>query len=119
MSTAARAVLLYAVMALLLVGTGFLQSWVVALTILNLCLISAVMSLGAWDQESVVARLMEMSDEAEVRRILETRLREDAEYRLLAQRMGGSRRAELRAVASTSRAGPRWSWPRSPRAVAP
>jgi branched-chain amino acid transport system permease protein len=46
MSTAARAVLLYAVMALLLIGTGFLQSWVVALTILNLCLISAVMSLG-------------------------------------------------------------------------
>jgi HEAT repeat protein len=66
---------------------------------------AAVMALGAWDQESVVARLMEMSDEAEVRRILETRLREDAEYRLLAQRMRGSRRAELRAVASTSRAG--------------
>ena len=66
---------------------------------------AAVMALGAWDQESVVARLLEMSDEAEVRQILETRLREDAEYRLLAQRMRGSRRAELRALAATSRAG--------------
>ena len=64
---------------------------------------AAVMSLGAWDQESLVARLLEMSDEPEVRRILETRLRDDAEYRLLAQRMRGSRRAELRALAASSR----------------
>ncbi len=46
MRTGARAVLLYAVMAALIVGVGALQSWIVALTILNLCLISAVMALG-------------------------------------------------------------------------
>ena len=33
-------------MALLLVMVGFMQSWGVALAILNLCLISAVMSMG-------------------------------------------------------------------------
>ncbi len=34
------------VMALLLIMVGFVQSWGVALAILNLCLISAVMSMG-------------------------------------------------------------------------
>lgn len=38
--------LYFSVMALLLVMVGFLQSWNVALGILNLCLISAVMALG-------------------------------------------------------------------------
>lgn len=38
--------LLFSVTALLLMTVGFLQSWNVALTILNLCLISAVMALG-------------------------------------------------------------------------
>ncbi|MDP7642211.1 MAG: branched-chain amino acid ABC transporter permease, partial [Alphaproteobacteria bacterium] len=38
--------LLFAVMAGLLAAVGFGQSWAVALTILNLCLISAVMALG-------------------------------------------------------------------------
>ena len=46
MSIRTRGLLLYAVMALLILGVGLLQSWIVALTILNLCLISAVMSLG-------------------------------------------------------------------------
>lgn len=41
-----RIVVLYAVMALLIVAVGLFQSWIVALTILNLCLISAIMSLG-------------------------------------------------------------------------
>ena len=41
-----RILVLYVVMALLILAVGWLQSWVVALTILNLCLISAVMSLG-------------------------------------------------------------------------
>ena len=36
----------FGVMALLLIMVGFLQSWGVALAILNLCLISAVMSMG-------------------------------------------------------------------------
>ncbi len=46
MSGTMRIVTLYAVMALLIVAVGLFQSWIVALTILNLCLISAIMSLG-------------------------------------------------------------------------
>ena len=41
-----RVALLYAIMAALIVAVGAFQSWIVALTILNLCLISAVMALG-------------------------------------------------------------------------
>ncbi len=41
-----RTLLAYAVMAVLLILVGFGQSWSLALAILNLCLISAVMSLG-------------------------------------------------------------------------
>jgi branched-chain amino acid transport system permease protein len=41
-----RAPLLFAVMAAMLAAVGFGQSWQVALTILNLCLISAIMALG-------------------------------------------------------------------------
>ena len=38
--------LLFAIMAALLLATGFLQSWLLALTILQLCMISAIMTLG-------------------------------------------------------------------------
>ena len=41
-----RAPILFAVMAGLLILVGFIQSWGVSLTILNLCLISAIMALG-------------------------------------------------------------------------
>ena len=44
--TNARPVVLFAGMALLLILVGFVQSWNVSLTILNLCLISAIMALG-------------------------------------------------------------------------
>ena len=37
---------LYAAMAVLLLLVGFIQSWQLALTIINLCLISSIMSLG-------------------------------------------------------------------------
>ncbi len=46
MSPLARGVLLYAAMAALLLAVGFLQSWTVALTILNFGLIAAIMALG-------------------------------------------------------------------------
>ncbi|MDP6819234.1 MAG: branched-chain amino acid ABC transporter permease, partial [Alphaproteobacteria bacterium] len=46
MNPVLRNPLLFAVMAGLLAAVGFGQSWAVALTILNLCLISAVMALG-------------------------------------------------------------------------
>lgn len=42
----ARAALYYGIMGLILLGIGFLQSWNVALGIVNLCLISAIMALG-------------------------------------------------------------------------
>ena len=46
MTVTTRNTLLGVAMAGLLVSVGFLQSWNVALAILNLCLISAIMSLG-------------------------------------------------------------------------
>ncbi len=39
-------VLYFAIMALAIIGAGELQSWTFALTILNLCIISAIMALG-------------------------------------------------------------------------
>ena len=36
----------FSIMALLIIIVGFLQSWGVALSIVNLCLISAVMTMG-------------------------------------------------------------------------
>jgi branched-chain amino acid transport system permease protein len=41
-----RAVLLFALVAVLFIGTGFLQSWYTTLTIFNMGLISAIMALG-------------------------------------------------------------------------
>ena len=46
MSNSHRAVISFAIMALLLGMVGTIQSWNVSLAILNLCLISAIMSLG-------------------------------------------------------------------------
>jgi len=46
MSQSLRGVLYFAGMALLLIGVGIGQSWSVSLTLLNLCLISAIMALG-------------------------------------------------------------------------
>ena len=46
MNPSIRTPLLFAVMAAMLAVVGFGQSWQVALTILNLCLISAIMALG-------------------------------------------------------------------------
>ncbi len=43
---AMRAILAFTIMALLLAGVGWLQSWQLSLTILNMCLISAIMALG-------------------------------------------------------------------------
>ncbi|NMM46530.1 branched-chain amino acid ABC transporter permease [Rhodospirillaceae bacterium KN72] len=46
MSLKNRTILSYAAVALLLILTGFLQSWSVTLVMINLCLISAIMALG-------------------------------------------------------------------------
>ena len=46
MTNSKRAIISFSIMALLLVLVGYGQAWNVALAILNLCLISAVMSMG-------------------------------------------------------------------------
>ena len=46
MTISIRNIGLFALMALLLMSVGFIQSWDVSLTLLNLCIISAIMALG-------------------------------------------------------------------------
>jgi HEAT repeat protein len=64
---------------------------------------AAALALGAYDQESLVAQILEMADESEVRLLLRDRLKSDAEFRLLGQRLREARHVELRALGSTSR----------------
>ncbi len=61
---------------------------------------AAVLGIGMFDQESMVARLAEMPDSAEVREVLRDRLRNDSWYRWLGCRLPRSRRPELRALAT-------------------
>ena len=46
MSQTLKAILYFAIMAAMLLGVGYVQSWSLALVIVNMCLISAVMTLG-------------------------------------------------------------------------
>lgn len=64
---------------------------------------AATLALGAYDQESIVARVVEMADESELRDVLRERLKHDSEYRLLGLRLRDARHVELRALGSTSR----------------
>src|SRR5439155_7401566 len=48
---------------------------------------AASLATGAFEQESIVARVVEMSDEAAVREHLRERLGDDAEYRLLGRKL--------------------------------
>lgn len=64
---------------------------------------AAVLALGAYDQESLVARVVEMADETELREVLRERLKQDAEFRLLGLRLREARHVELRALGSSSR----------------
>ena len=64
---------------------------------------AAVLGLGAYDQESLVGRVIEMADEGALRELLRDRLKHDAEYRLLGLRLHEARHVELRALGSTSR----------------
>lgn len=64
---------------------------------------AATLALGAFDQESIVARVVEMADEDSLRDVLRDRLKQDAEYRLLGLRLREARHVELRALGSTSR----------------
>ncbi|HEU5153970.1 MAG TPA: HEAT repeat domain-containing protein [Gemmatimonadales bacterium] len=64
---------------------------------------AAALAIGAYDQESMVTRVLEMADEADLRDMIRERLKEDSEYRLLGLRLREARHVELRALASTSR----------------
>jgi HEAT repeat protein len=65
--------------------------------------VAAALALGAYDQESIVARVIEMADEASLREVLRDRLKHDAEFRLLGLRLRGARHVELRALGCASR----------------
>lgn len=64
---------------------------------------AATLALGAYDQESIIARVVELADESELRDVLRERLKEDPEYQLLGLRLREVRHVELRALGSTSR----------------
>jgi HEAT repeat protein len=64
---------------------------------------AATLALGNFDQESIVARVVEMADENELREVLRERMKHDSEFRLLGLRLREARHVELRALGSTSR----------------
>jgi len=64
---------------------------------------ASLLALGGYEQESMVGRLVEMTDDRALRELLAERIRHDAGYRLLAQRLGASRHVELQALAATTR----------------
>ena len=66
---------------------------------------AALLALGGYEQESMIGRLVEMADDRALRDFLAERIKHDAEYRLLAQRLGSSRHVELQALAATTREG--------------
>ncbi|HEU4698957.1 MAG TPA: HEAT repeat domain-containing protein [Gemmatimonadales bacterium] len=65
---------------------------------------AALLALGAFDEESLVARALAMGDEAALRDRVRERVRHDAEYRLLARRVRETRSLELRALVAENRA---------------
>jgi len=64
---------------------------------------ASLLALGGYEQESMVGRLVEMADDRTLRDLLADRIRHDAGFRLLAQRLGASRHVELQALAATTR----------------
>ncbi len=64
---------------------------------------AAALAIGAYDEESIVAQVVDMMDEEPVRNLLRERLRQDPAYRLIRTRLRESRQVELRALASLSR----------------
>jgi HEAT repeat protein len=64
---------------------------------------AALLAIGAYDQESLVVRALEMADESELRDLLRERIKHDAQFRLLGLRLHEARQIELRALGSTSR----------------
>jgi HEAT repeat protein len=63
---------------------------------------AAALASGAFEHESIVARVVEMSDEAAVRAHLREHLRDDPEYRLLGRKLSPARHLELRALGAAT-----------------
>jgi HEAT repeat protein len=59
---------------------------------------AAALAAGVFDQQSMVARLREMPDDAAVREILRERLKWDSRFRLLRSRLSKARHLELHAL---------------------
>jgi HEAT repeat protein len=59
---------------------------------------AAVLAAGVYDRESIVARVMDMPDEAGLRDLLRERLKWDSRFRLLRCRLSKARHLELRAL---------------------
>jgi HEAT repeat protein len=66
---------------------------------------AAALALGLYEQESIVARIIEMPDEQEVRAHLRARLGTDPFYRAVSAKLRDTRQAELRALAADSLTG--------------
>ena len=65
---------------------------------------AAALATGAFEQDSIVARVVEMQDEAAVRAHLRERLKDDPEYRLLGRKLSTARHLELRALGAQTTA---------------
>ena len=59
---------------------------------------AAALAAGAFDRQSIVALVVEMPDQGEVRGLLRKRLKADPRFRLLGSRLSPGRRLELRAL---------------------
>ena len=64
---------------------------------------AAVLALGAYEQESMVAQVVEMADDSALRELLTARMSLDPEYQRLAERLRETRHVELRALGSATR----------------
>jgi HEAT repeat protein len=64
---------------------------------------AAVLALSGYDQESMVAQVIAMTDEATLRNHLGMRIHEDPVYQRIAERLRGARHVELRALGAATR----------------
>jgi HEAT repeat protein len=64
---------------------------------------AAALGVGAFDQESIVAQVLHMPDEEQVRLFLRDRLQHDPGFRQIRQRLKEAQQVELRALGSLNR----------------
>lgn len=63
---------------------------------------AAVLGAAAYDHENVVTAVVEMPDQAAVRQLLRTRVKQDSRFRLLGRRLSPARQLELSALVAAS-----------------